>query len=264
MANLKRKNHFLPECYQKGFTDTSGKAWVKFADKQDPEHRTPSTVGYRSSLYIVKRSGIEDDKVEDFFSNVVEAPFAPVSQRIKKEQNHFANLTGEEAGAVCGFVASQAVRTLAHKKCIEEQAGGEVDANSFVRTIAKQALIVMEYWDRNPSQPHFYTSLPDVGEQFITGDSPVVVIQMNDNPIWVPTSDPRLTTTDLTQILSNPNHDFWLSLSPYVCVSVRGRRWGEPRLPPDTVDPQFVRFLNARVREQSGIFLLARDKASLV
>ncbi|MGA8540446.1 MAG: hypothetical protein WB566_13160, partial [Terriglobales bacterium] len=58
---------------------------------------------------------MEDDKVEDFFSKVVEAPFAPVSRRIKEEQNRFANLTGDEAGAVCGFVASQAVRTLAHK-----------------------------------------------------------------------------------------------------------------------------------------------------
>ncbi len=263
MANLKRKNHFLPECYQKGFTDASGKVWVKFADKERPEHRNPSSVGYRSSLYIVKRRGIEDDEVEDFFSNVVEGPFAPVSQRIKEEQSRFANLTGDETGALCGFVASQAVRTLAHKKCIEEQAGGPVDTNTFVRTIAKQALIVMEYWDKNLHQPHFYTSLPHVGEQFITGDSPVVVIQMNNNPIWVPTSDPRLTTTDLAQILHNPNHDFWLCLSPYVCVSVRGQSYGEPRLPPETVDPQFVRFLNGRVREQSEIFLLARDKASL-
>jgi hypothetical protein len=35
----------------------------------------------------VKPNGIEDDKVEDFFSKLVEAPFAPLSQKIKEEQN---------------------------------------------------------------------------------------------------------------------------------------------------------------------------------
>ncbi|MFZ0479726.1 MAG: DUF4238 domain-containing protein [Terriglobales bacterium] len=263
MANLKRKNHFLPDCYQKGFADASSKVWVKFADKPQPEHRNPLSVGRKSSLYIVKRNGIEDDRVEDFFNNVVEAPFAPLPRRIKKEQNQFASITGEEWAALCGFVALQAVRTPAHKRCIEEQVGSPLDTNAFVTMIARQALAIMEEWNRNLRQLHFYTSLPHVGEQFITGDSPVVVIQMNNNPIWVPTSTPKLKTTELAQILNDPNHEFWISLSPYICVSVRGPAWGEPRLPPETVDPQFVRFLNGRVREQGSIFSLARDKASL-
>lgn len=86
---------------------------------------------------------------------------------------------------------------------------------------------------------------------------------MNDNPIWVPTSTPNLKITDLEQVLNNPSHEFWISFSPYVCVVMRGYDGGEPRLPPQTVDPKFVRFLNGRVREQSGMFLLARDRASL-
>ncbi|SPE43652.1 hypothetical protein SBA7_1630002 [Candidatus Sulfotelmatobacter sp. SbA7] len=263
MVNLKRKNHFLPVCYQKGFADVSGKVWVKFADKPKPEQRNPLSVGRKQSLYIVKRNGKENDKVENFFNDVVEAPFAPLSLRIRKEQNQFANLTGEEWAALCGFVALQAVRTPAHKRCLEEQAGSPLDTNAFVTAIARQALAIMEEWNKSLRRLHFYTSLPHVGEQFISGDSPVVLTQMNDNRIWVPTSTPELRTTDLAQVLSNPNHEFWLPLSPYVCVSVRGHVWGEPHLPPQTVDPQFVRFLNGRVREQSGIFLLARDKASL-
>jgi hypothetical protein len=263
MANLKRRNHFLPECYQKGFTDASGKVWVRLADKPKPEHRNPLSVGRKRSLYIVKRNGREDDGVEDFFKDVVEAPFTPLSRRIKEEQNQFANITGEEWSALCGFVALQAVRTPAHKRCLEEQAGGPIDTNAFVTAISRQALAIMEEWNKNLRRLHFYTSLPHVGEQFITGDSPVVVTQMNDNRIWVPTSTPELKTTDLAQILNNPNHEFWLSLSPYVCVSARGPDWGEPRLPPEAVDPQFVRFLNGRVREQSRLFLLARDKSSL-
>jgi hypothetical protein len=263
MANLKRKNHYLPECYQKGFTNTAGKVWVKFYDKPELEQRNPLSVGRKQSFYIVKRNGKEDDKVEDFFSDVVETPFAPLSKRIKEEQNRFASITGEEWSALCAFVAVQAVRTPAHKRCIEEQAGTSVNTNTFVTVISRQALAIMEEWNKNLRGLHFYTSLPHVGEQFITGDSPVVVIQMKDNPIWVPTSFPELKTSDLAQILRNPNHEFWLSLSPYVCVSVRGPSSGEPHLPPETVDPQFVRFLNGRVRAQSGIFWLARDQASL-
>jgi hypothetical protein len=263
MKNLKRQNHFLPVCYQKGFTDSSGKIWVKFANKSAPEHRNPHSVGKRSSLYIVKRNGIADDKVEDFFNTVVETPFAPLSQRIREERNRLSSVSDEELGALCAFVASQLVRTLAHKRCLEEQTGGPIDANTFVVTLAKQSLAILETWAKTSPQIEFHTSLPHVGEQFIAGDSPVVVIQMNDNPIWVPNSDAKLAITDLLQFLSNPNYHFWVSLSPYVCVSIAGRGGGLARLPPQTVDPQFVRFLNGRVREQSGIFLLARDKAFL-
>jgi hypothetical protein len=155
------------------------------------------------------------------------------------------------------------VRTLAHKKCVEEQAGRPADANTFVRALAKQALTIMESWDKNFHRPYFYTSLPYIGDQFITGDSPVVVIQMNDNPIWVPTSTPNLKTTPLVQILRDPSPDFWVSITPYVCVVIRRQDDGASQLPPQKVDPQFVRFLNDRVREQSKIFLLAKDRASL-
>jgi hypothetical protein len=121
----------------------------------------------------------------------------------------------------------------------------------------------MEAWADTSPEIAFHTPLPHVGEQFITGDSPVVVIQMTDNPVWVPNSDARLAITDLLRFLNNPNHHFWISLSPYICVSIAGHSGGLLHLPPRTVDPQFVRFLNGRVREQSGIFWLARDKASL-
>jgi Protein of unknown function (DUF4238) len=87
MTNLKRKNHFLPECYQRGFEDSSGRVCVKFVDKKVPEMRNPASVGWKRSLYITKRNGAEDDQVEDFFNRVIETPFAPLSQRIKEQQN---------------------------------------------------------------------------------------------------------------------------------------------------------------------------------
>ncbi|HEY4902693.1 MAG TPA: DUF4238 domain-containing protein [Candidatus Sulfotelmatobacter sp.] len=138
MPNLKRNNHYLPECYQKGFTDPSGKIWVKFADKPAPEHRKPLTVGRKRSLYIWMQAGIENDKVEDFFNEHVEIPFAALSQRIKTERHEFANMTDDECGVLCRFVASQTMRTLAHKATIQQQAGKAVDTNTFCSSDAEE------------------------------------------------------------------------------------------------------------------------------
>src|ERR1700751_2737355 len=107
--NLKRNNHFLPECYQRGFADASGKVWVKLAERA-PEHRNPSA-GRRRSLYVVEVNGVAHDDIEDFFDRSVEAPFARLSQRIKEEQHQFRNMSATEQGVLCRFVASQAVRT---------------------------------------------------------------------------------------------------------------------------------------------------------
>ena len=36
MANLKRNHHYLPQCYQEGFTNAVGQVWVRFAG-EEPE-----------------------------------------------------------------------------------------------------------------------------------------------------------------------------------------------------------------------------------
>ena len=48
---MKPKQHYLPQCYQKGFTDSLDRVWVKFADKPTPEHRNPDSVGWQRELY---------------------------------------------------------------------------------------------------------------------------------------------------------------------------------------------------------------------
>jgi hypothetical protein len=263
MANLKRRNHYLPVCYQTGFANSSGQVWVKFADKPKPELRNPMSVGRKQSLYIIERDGIETDKVEDFFSKEIETPFAALSQRIKDEKDKFSGISGKESGVLARFVASQAVRTLAHKECIGEQARGPVDSNTFVRVMGKKTITLLDSWIKHPPQFHFYTSLPHVADRFISGDHPVLVIVEHDNPIWLPTSEPKLNITSLGDILKSPKHGFLISLSPYVCLSIHGTGDREPHLPPQTVDPQFVRFLTDRIRGQSKVFVLARDVESL-
>jgi hypothetical protein len=261
--NLQRRNHFVAECYQEAFADLEGKVWVKFSDKPNPERRNPTTVGRSRSLYVRKQDGIEDDKVETFLGKEVETPFASLSLRIKNEREKLSTISGQEQIILTRFVASQAVRTLAHKRCIETQAERPVDTNTFVRVMVRQLWTMMDAWRKNPPRFHFYTSLPYVGEHFITGDSPVVVVRVNDNKVWVPTDRPTPGITQLNDILANPNYGFWVALSPYVCVALQRQDGTRTYLPPEPVEPPQVRFFNGLVRDQSKIFILARDRYSL-
>jgi hypothetical protein len=227
-------------------------------------YRNPVKVGTHRNLYIRRSpNGTENDAVEKFFEKDVESSFAALSQRIKREQAQFSEISGTELGTLCRFVASQSVRTLAHKRCIEMQAGRPLDNNTFVRVMLRKMWTIMDFWIKNPPKVYFYTSLPYVGERYITGDSPVLIILMNDNPVWVPTNIPTLGITDVAEILKNPKYGFLVTLSPYVCVSIHGRAGGEAHLPPQSVEQRDVRFLNDLIRGQCEMFTLARDRDSL-
>lgn len=258
---LKRDNHFLPQCYQKGFGDASGKVWVKYTDKE-PEYRNPASVGRRRDLYLWKMNGKQTDNVEDFFGRHVETPFAALSQRIKNEQEKFANISANEAGTLARFVASQVVRTAAHKQCIEEQARASVDTNTFVRVMLRKIESVLDGWLSDMPIFDFVTPLPYIGETYITGDHPVLALIFNDNPVWTPTDTPQQGITNLADILNGP-HVFAVALSPYICVYIYGQAKRLPSLPPRTIEPRDVRKFNDLVRGQCKIFTLARDKASL-
>lgn len=261
--NLKRNNHYLPECYQNGFADPSGRVWIKLGNSPEPEHRNPRSVGKKRSLYIRSRNGVENDQVEDFFDKAVESPFASLSQRIKEEQDKFTTLSNEEQVAIYRFTASQAVRTLGHRGCIDEQAGCSVDTNAFVSAMVRLMYTIWQAWLMKPPSIHFVTSLPHVGDQFITGDHPVLIIRNYENPIWTPTDDPRLCITDVREILGDPKSEFQLSLSPYVAVSIRVQSSGNVTLPPETVDPIKVRAFNKLIRGQCSLFTLAKNREFL-
>lgn len=262
MRNLRRNNHYVPSCYQRGFADPLGKVWVKFASQESPVYRNPLTVARLRNFYIRRQRGVETDNVEHFFE-AIETPFGAFSRRTKDERNELVRVSQKELSGLAMFVACLAVRTLAHKHCVEEQAGSTVASGTFVTVMIKMIWTIMDHWRRNPPQFDFYTPLPYIGEQFITGDHPVVVVNLIDNPIWVPTDTPKRVITRVGDLLLNPKHGLQVSLSPYIMVSLQGHTSGQPGLPPRTIEPREVRFFNDRVRGQSSIFTLARDKESL-
>lgn len=257
MSKLRRNNHYLPICYQRGFTDASGRVWVKFPKLPDPKPLFPESIGKRRNLYIWTRHGTATDNVETFLDRKIERDFAVLSRRIKEEQNHFSNMTGTETGVLCRFVAAQTTRTLAHKYCVDQQAGQPVDTNTFVDAMLRKMHTIIARWSEQHPTIHFYTSLPLIEEQYITGDSPVLVIRINDNPVWVPVDTPQESITNLSDTLDSPRYCFMVPLSPYVCVSIQNWGDGNIHLPPFPVPPRDVRWLNALIRNQSKEFVIA-------
>jgi hypothetical protein len=181
--DFRRGNHFVPACYQRGFTNADGEVSIRFANGT-LKHLIPESVGLKNDLYIFEENGIETDKVEIFFDEHVENDFAYLSRRIKEEARGFSQMSGDEAGVLLRFVASQAVRTLGHKSTMSEQANGApIDANTFVRVMLRKMKMLLDSWTKNLPTIRFFTPLPNIGETYITGDHPVVVLLINDNEI---------------------------------------------------------------------------------
>ena len=59
-------------------------------------------------------------------------------------------ISGDELGILARFVASQAVRTLGHKDCIQEQARAPVDTETFVRVMGRKTIMLLNNWISNP------------------------------------------------------------------------------------------------------------------
>lgn len=262
-APLKRDNHFLPVCYQKGFTDSSGRVWVRFADQERPVPRFPKSVGKEWSLYVRNREGVEDDEFEDFFNRHVENAFARLSQHVKREQNHLSSVTAKELRALGNFVAAQIVRTLANKLCMREQLGRELATNEFPSEMGKQMRDILRSWRANPPAFEFRTALPYVDERFITGDNPVLAVAENDNPIPMLVDEPKQAVATVLDLLNNPKVSFRVALSPYICVFLHAQGGEEVHLPPQTTEPSEVRSFNDLIRKQCRLFTLARDEESL-
>jgi hypothetical protein len=130
--------------------------------------------------------------------------------------------------------------------------------------MSRKMLMLLNAWINDPPTFRFYTSLPSIGDRFITGDHPIVVILPHDNNIWTPTDNAELKITNLAEILERPTYVFMVSLSPYVAVSIQRSGAGQIRLPPQEVPPSDVRRFNDLIRGQCRVFTLARDKDSLI
>ena len=262
--NITRANHVLPVCYQQSFTNADGELCVQFLDRDTPIFIHPNVVGKINDFYTRVIDGVESDGIEKFFNEHVEGEYAKVAKRIKEEQNGF-RLRVHEIPTLLKFVATQIVRTEAHRNCVNLQAGATVPQESFVHNMHRKMKILGDHWMKHWPMLVFWTTLPYVGSQFITGDNPVICF-VQDEKLPVSTLVPdKPKIIDLSLSLASPHNGFIVPLSPYVCLTVinSGQRKSVQVRPMQTADPHDVRDLNVRIYNQCVKFVAAQNPEHL-
>lgn len=262
-SNKKRRNHLLPICYQKGFANPDGQVWVQFLTRDKPPlYLNPISVGVMHKFYTRYKNGFEDDSIETFFQKNVEDLYAPLARRVKEEKSDFV-ITKEDVLVLLRFVASQIVRTQAHMRCIEEQAGRVLNVEDFIHNMGRKMGKMVDAWKAKPPDISLYTSLPNIGTHFITGDNPVIAITQRVNHTGIETPFDSLSTVDIDKILEDPISEFTVPLSPYVCLTVRNGGSGMMNPFPQSREPAWTRMINRRIYGQCVQFVEAMDKDTL-
>lgn len=261
--NKKRSNHFLPICYQKGFTNPDGLVWVQFLNKEKPPvSLNPISVGKIHKFYTRYTNGLEDDSVETFFQINVEDLYAPIARRIKAEASAFT-MEDDDIPILLRFVAAQIVRTQAHKRCIDEQAGIPLGPDVFFHNMGRKMKKIFDAWLRKFPNILLHTPLPVIGSHFITGDNPVVSVTGNVDFKGIETPFDSLTIVNIDKILEDASSEFTLPMSPYVCLTVVNRGTGQIFRSPQSLEPVWVSRINQRIYGQCVQFVEAMDARSL-
>jgi hypothetical protein len=261
--NITRSNHFLPVCYQKAFADADGKVWVQFLNKDKPPFRmNPQKVGVINRFYTRYVEGVKDDSIENFFSDDVEDLFAPIAKRVKEQASEFT-LNDDDIPILLKFVASQIVRTQAHKRCIDEQAGQELSQDTFFHNMGRKMKKMFDAWLAKFPDILLHTPLPIIGNQFITGDNPVTSVTEKVNPTGIETPYDVLSIVNIDKILQDPNSAFTVPLSPYVCLTVANSGTERIFRSPQTFDSKWVSVINQRTYGQCVQFVEALHEHTL-
>lgn len=83
MIKTKKRNHYLPRFYLKGFCDSNSRVWMY--DKTNPMHPidgAPSDMGLIKKLYHLENNENAKDEIENYFEKTVETPASPAFKRL--------------------------------------------------------------------------------------------------------------------------------------------------------------------------------------
>ena len=235
---------------------------VQYLNKSKPPLRmNPKNVGVVNRLYTRYKDGQEDDSIERFFSTEVESLYAPIAKRISDEKGEFV-LTNEDFFVLVKFVVCQIVRTKAHLRCIEEQAGTALNTEVFIHNMARKMSRIVDRWIAKPPHASIYTPATR-DSHFITGDNPVFSVTETRNYTGSDAPSDVLAIVKIDQILEDPNSEFTVPLSPFVCLTIRNDGAGlitpyaQPR------PPAWVSTVNQRVYRQCVQFVEAMHERTL-
>jgi Protein of unknown function (DUF4238) len=108
------KNHFVPECYLKRWTNSDGKVFVYrtlVEHEQVPvwKPHSVSAIAYQKHLYTQKISGSDSDELESWFDREFESP----ANEVLDKATSASRLTSGDWEILIKFLAAQDVRTPA-------------------------------------------------------------------------------------------------------------------------------------------------------
>jgi len=121
----KRRHHYVPEFYLKGFIDPADKPYIWIYEKGNPKIKKATTKDIAIKKYYYSYRTPEGDKdsetVENFLAEI-ERKVAPIFKKIK----HHKTLSDEERWLFSAFLASMMTRVPAFRNSTEKAIGNLV------------------------------------------------------------------------------------------------------------------------------------------
>jgi hypothetical protein len=109
-ANITRRQHYVPQCLLRHFTNSAGKLWVYDAKTHKVWTSVPEKIGHERDLYTLQTSaGTADRCLEDLLAEQVDGPGDNAIKVLLARQT----LSGEQIRSFFLFVAAQYHRTPA-------------------------------------------------------------------------------------------------------------------------------------------------------
>lgn len=117
MDTLKKRNHYLPRGYLRGFCDREGLLWTFDRGSKEFRRLPPASVAVEKEFYIVKdSSGRKSNVVEDWLADS-EAEAIPILRELNANNRR---LTEQERRILAKFIALLRLRTTVFNAEMEE------------------------------------------------------------------------------------------------------------------------------------------------
>lgn len=128
-ANQKKKHHYTPVTYLKGFTDSTGRVFAFRKDKPEAAlHKLPEDIGFENYYYSqpLPNGGRDNNTLEDFFSTI-ESPWPQIIERLRTRTE-----TGGDFLPLITFLMLQRVRVPCARDAVELKLAAVMKASARV------------------------------------------------------------------------------------------------------------------------------------
>lgn len=127
MVKTKKRNHYLPRFYLKGFCDSNSRVWMY--DKTNPISPidgSPGDMGLVKKLYHLESNEHAKDEIENYFEKSIETPASPAFKRLLNKE--FPNETDKKILSL--FFGMLMVRTPLYIDHLSMQHSKELNARA--------------------------------------------------------------------------------------------------------------------------------------